>query len=670
MSKSYTLMVALLYACAPSHAQEARSFDAASAFGARASISHLSLSPDGMSVAYVTPSEGQGSAAFTLGLAKGSVPKLALTSDGKPFRLERCDWVSGERLVCTVFGLLSSNDKEIGLLPVSRVVAVNSDGTNLRLLSTRDTARTRGFQLGGGGVIDWLPDEAGAVPMVRAHLPGEANRQGKVGVGVDWIDTSTLAAREVEPPAPGGVGFLSDGRGTVRIMESVQHQHGNGQQTGILAFFYRLPGSREWRKLGDYDETNHEGFLPLAVDHDLNVAYGFKKLDGRAALYSVTLDASPREALVYENPDVDVAGLIRIGRRQRVVGVAYATDIGHARYFAPEIRDLLQALAKALPQQPLLRITDSSVDESRMLVFAGSDSDPGVYYIFDRKASRLETFLVARNQLEGVQLAKVKPIKYPAGDGVLIPGYLTLPPGHEDAKGIPAIVLPHGGPSARDEWGFDWVPQFYAARGFAVLQPNFRGSSGYGDAWFEKNGFKSWRIAIDDVLAAGRWLVSEGIADPAKLGIVGWSYGGYAALQSAVTDPTVFKAVVAIAPVTDLAALKDEHRRWTDYNLVRDFVGDGPYMHEGSPVEHADKIKVPVLLFHGSFDRTVGIDQSKHMAAKLSAAGAKCELVTFEGLDHGLEDSSARAQMLSKSAAFLRQAFGMPPEGAALPQTR
>jgi dipeptidyl aminopeptidase/acylaminoacyl peptidase len=264
-----------------------------------------------------------------------------------------------------------------------------------------------------------------------------------------------------------------------------------------------------------------------------------------------------------------------------------------------------------------------------------------------------------REPLRDLPLSQVKPITYPAADGTQIPGYLTLPVGHEDAKGLPAIVMPHGGPSARDEWGFDWLAQFYAARGFAVLQPNFRGSAGYGDEWFAKNGFRSWSVAVGDVLDAGRWLVHEGIADPAKLAIVGWSYGGYAALQSAVVDPRLYKAVVAIAPVTDLAALKQEHRDWSNYYLVSDFVGDGSYMHEGSPVEHADRIKVPVMLFHGANDRNVSVEQSKRMSEKLKAAGDKCELVTWPELDHQLEDAAARAQMLRSSDEFLRQALGM-----------
>jgi dipeptidyl aminopeptidase/acylaminoacyl peptidase len=419
-----------------------------------------------------------------------------------------------------------------------------------------------------------------------------------------------------------------------------------------------MPGSREWKPLTKYNRVDGSGMDIYAVDRDLNVAYGFKKKDGLRALYSVTLDAQPHEELIYSRTDVDVDSLIQIGRRQHVVGAEYALDSRQAAYFDPNVKSLLGALSKALPQSAL-GVMESSADEQKMLIFSGSDRDPGVYYIFDRPSKQLQTFLVARGELEGVTLATMKPVSYPASDGTSIPAFLTVPPGKESAKGLPAIVMPHGGPSSRDHWGFDYLAQFYAARGFAVIQPNYRGSTGYGDAWVAKNGFRSWPTAIGDVLDAGRWLVHEGIADPAKLAIVGWSYGGYAALQSSVVDPNVFKAVVAIAPVTDLGALKDEFYYWSDYNLISDFVGDGKTMHEGSPIEHADRIKVPVLLFHGEFDRNVSVNQSKRMAARLQAAGGRCELVTWPDLDHQLEDSAARAQMLRKSDEFLRKELAL-----------
>jgi dipeptidyl aminopeptidase/acylaminoacyl peptidase len=638
-----------------------KSFDAAAAFGARPGVADLSLSPDGKSVAYIVPTKGQGAMLLTLDLAEGSKPHIALKASGKPERLDTCHWVSNERLVCIVYGVVKSG---LGLLPFTRTVAVNRDGDSMKLLSTKSDAYTRGVQLGGGDVIDWLPDEDGAVLMSRAYLPNDhlGSRLGsdREGLAVDWMDTRNLQIKSVEFPARGAFNYLTDGRGTVRIIGR-STAGSNGRDSGIVGYSYRKPGSREWLKLGDYNSVDGSGFNPYAVDHDLNVVYGFKKKDGRGAVYTVALDGSLSENLTYSRPDVDVDDLIRIGRRNRVVGVSFATDVRHAVYFDPDIEKLMRSLSRALPRQPQLRIVDSSVDEHVLLIFAGSDDDPGVYYVFDRPAKQLRTFLVARGELEGVKLAKVKPVSYPAGDGEMVPGYLTLPPGVDDAKGLPAIVLPHGGPSDRDEWGFDWLSQYYASRGFAVLQPNFRGSAGYGDAWLHKNGFRSWRIAIGDVLDAGRWLVAQGIADPAKLCVVGWSYGGYAALQSAVTDQNLFKAVVAIAPVTDLQALKEEHRNWSDFNIVSDMIGEGAHVREGSPARNAEKIKVPVLLFHAAFDSNVDIAQSRLMVSRLESAGVKHELVTWDDLDHSLEDSDARTEMLRKSDAFLRQAIGEAP---------
>jgi dipeptidyl aminopeptidase/acylaminoacyl peptidase len=536
---------------------------------------------------------------------------------------------------------------------------VDADGKNLRLLSKRDSPYERGLQLSGGGVIDWLPNEDGALLMSRNYVSDDHEGLGSSdrGLGVDWVDTRTLAIKRVERPSENAIGYISDGRGTVRI-SAVKENKLEYVDSGVIGFRYRETGSQDWRKLSDYDTVQRSGFFPLAVDPDLNVADGFKKSDGRMALYTVTLDDSPKEKLIYAHPEVDLGNLVTIGRREHVVGVTFDTDTHHAEIFVPEIAQLLASLSKALPQHPTVRIADASTDESKLLVFAASDTDPGVYYLFDRKTHALNPLLAVRDPLVGVKLAKVKPVSYPGPDGVMIPAYLTLPPAAEDLKGLPAIVLPHGGPSARDVLGFDWLAQFYAARGFAVLQPNFRGSDGYGDSWLEKNGFKSWPIAIGDVIAAGHWLVNEGIADPAKLGIVGWSYGGYAALQSAVVEPGFFKAVVAIAPVTDLSALKTEWNGWSNAQLQRDFVGDGPAVHAGSPAEHADKIKAPVLLFHGASDSNVNIEQSKRMTARLKAAGGKCDLVTWDDLDHQLDDSTARTQMLRQSDAFLRAAFG------------
>ncbi len=659
MKICFTILCASLTSSA--FAEPQGSFDAATAFGARASVANLSLSPDGSRVAYVTPIAGQGSAIFSLGLAKDSVPTPVGKADGKPDRLAGCVWVANDRLACTAYGVTKTGAVLNDMVPFTRVFAINADGSNYQLLSRRSGPHTHGMQLGGGEIVDLLPEENGAVLMTRAYLPdantGTRTGSAAKGLGVDWVDTRTLAVKQVEPPRPDAVDYLSDGHGTIRVMALESMRNVGGYPLGIFNYFYRVTGSREWQKLSTWDMEDKSGFRPVAVDRDLNVAYGFKKTDGRFAVYSVALDGSLKETLVFARPDVDVIGLLQVGRTRRVVGASFVTDYGQDVFFDQDMEKLLASLGKALPDHPLLSVEDSSQDESKLLIRAGSDHDPGVYYIFDRNSHELRTFLVVRNELEGVKLATVRSISYPASDGTMIPGYLTLPPGVESAKGLPAIVMPHGGPASRDVWRFDYLAQFFAARGYAVLQPNFRGSTGYGDAWLEHNGFQSWRTSVGDVVDAGRWLISSGIADPSLLGIVGWSYGGYAALQSAVVAPELFKAVVAIAPVTDFAELKESRRYWSDFVLVSRYIGDGPHIRDGSPARNADKIKAPVLMFQGSYDMNVPILQSREMDARLKEAGVPHELVTWDELDHYLEDSAVRAEMLRKSDAFLRKAF-------------
>ena len=631
-------------------------FDAAAAFGALPSVSGVRLSPDGNSISYIAPT-GTGNAAYTYDPEKKGDPVLAMLASGKPERLQRCSWVSNQRLVCQIGGVVKN--AAIGILPFTRIMAVDRDGGNLQLLSTKTNDYSKQYELDGGAVLDWLPDEDGVVLMSRNYIPDDhlGSRAGsnKKGWGVDRIDTRTAKAETIEEPTFNAESYLSDGRGNIRIVARTSTVQGN-LQSGVSRYYYRKSGTREWLPL-TLQNLDRSGFSPLAVDHDRNLVYGIEIRDGREAVVSVGLDGSLEKALVYANPEVDVDELIKIGRRDRVVGVSYATDVRHAVYLDADIERLMRSLAKALPNEAGLRVIDSSFDEQKLLVLADNDDDPGVYYLFDRRTKELKTFLTVRDQLEGVKLAKVKPIKLRAADGTEIPGYLTLPPGMDNPKGLPAIVLPHGGPNARDEWRFDWLSQFFAARGYAVLQPNFRGSAGYGDRWLSSAGFQTWRVAIGDVLDSGRWLVSEGIADPNKLCILGWSYGGYAALQSAVVDPALFKAVVAIAPVTDFQQLKDEWRNFSNFYLISNQIGEGPHIREGSPSHNSDKLQVPVLMFHGTMDRNVSIMQSRIMEAKLAKSPIKHRLVVFEGLDHQLEDSAARAEVLRQSDEFMRAAW-------------
>ena len=563
-------------------------------------------------------------------------------------------------MVCNVFSLNAQAGELTGM---SRMVAANTDGLNVKLVSRRDSGQAIGYANYGGEIVDWLPGQDGAVLITKIAIP-KVNSDVTViggsfdGMGVDRVDTGTLSAQRVLPPVKSAVEYISDGHGTIRIMGVLPAVRGGEYDSRFIDYRFRPKAGGNWQLLGRYTPIGQLGFNPIAVDATEDVVYGMQKLDGRLALYKRTLVEAGTHTLVFSRPDVDVDGLIRLGRAGRIIGATFATERRQAFYFDAGLAKLAASLARALPNAPLINFEGASDDEQKLLLWAGSDTDPGRYYLLDRTTKQLKPLLLARPELNGVVLAPVKSVQVRAGDGSLVPGYLTLPPG-STGKGLPAIVMPHGGPWARDEWGFDWLAQYYANRGFAVLQPNFRGSSGYGDGWFVNNGFKSWRTAIGDVNDAGRWLVAQGIADPGKLAIVGWSYGGYAALQSNVSAPDLFKAIVAIAPVTDLAALKSQWRETSSSEQVRDLVGAGPHIVEGSPLQNIAAIRAPVLLFHGDLDQNVRVNQSKMMADRLKAAGKSVELVLYPGLQHQLDDSGVRADMLRRSDAFLRAKLGM-----------
>lgn len=634
--------------------------ETAARFGIRQSVMDISLSPSGTKVAFIAPGAEHSEVLNVVDLQNGGGIRTIISNTEQNGDLDDCEWATDTRLVCRLYGI---GRRGSVLLPFTRMLAINDDGGEVLQLSERTSDRQLYFRQDGGDVIAFdIEGDDGRILMTKQYVKertiGTRLANDKDGLGVDEIDVSNGRTKVAEQPDPMAQSYVADQDGEVRLKVR-QLSDNRGVLTGETVYMYREPGKRSWKMMGEIivDGKPLKEFEPVAVDGPRNVAYGYETLNGYSALIEVPLDGSNTGRVIMARDDVDVGSLIQIGRQKRVVGGTFQTEKRTIQYFDSELDALSKALGNALPNKPLVSIVSASADESRLLLIASSDTDPGTVYLYDKGTRQLEQLLAVREFLVDQDLAKVTPISFPASDGTQIPGYLTMPSGTE-GKNLPTIVLPHGGPAARDTWGFDWLAQFFAARGYAVLQPNFRGSAGYGEAWFGNNGYRAWDVAIGDVNDAGKWMVSEGIADPSKLAIVGWSYGGYAALQSQVADPDLYQAVVAIAPVTDLEYLRNDARAYTHYELRDKQLGSGPHIVAGSPLQHAESFKAPVALFHGERDVNVDVRHSRAMADRLKDAGKSVTYAEYDGLRHGLRDSKVRTEMLIAIDGFLARSLG------------
>lgn len=607
-------------------------------FGALPYVENISLSPDGRHVAFITPGADQANATLVQDVVTGDL-KTAASANGKPLRLSFCGWSANDRLVCGLQGVSKVEGSKWGW---SRMVSVDSDGTHVVLMGAAGAGMAS-----DGFILDWLSGTDGKILMGRfqPYLPLDIERvDTRTGVG------ESLKLRLVSNR------YWSDGKGAVRITGNFDQNFGL-DLTGGMTFRYLPSGSTDWRPFGK--NQIDQGLRPLIVDGNENAVYALQKLDGRFALYRIALDGTLKTDLVFAHPQVDVDGVETVGRDHRVIGARYYTDRKQVVYTDPAYQQLAAGLAKVLPQLPIISIGGASTDERKLLIFAASDVDPGHYFFFDRDTHRLTELAQARPQLAHQKLAPQRSLSFPASDGTMIPAYLLMPADGAGRK-LPAIVLPHGGTSERDVWGFNWIAQYFAARGYVVLQPQYRGSTGYGDDFRRGNAIKAWRTAVGDIADAGRWLIREGIGDPEKLAIFGWTWGGYAALQVNYVDPNLFKAVVAIAPPTDLRLAREANRMGRSAQFVDQLFGTVANAVEGSPIQHAASFKAPVLIFHGDQDLYVPLDYSKRMDAALRAAGKQSQLTVYPGVDNGLVDATVRADMLTQADDFIARTVGLP----------
>lgn len=482
---------------------------------------------------------------------------------------------------------------------------------------------------------------------------------------VERIDLATGESVEVQKKRRDIWEWIADGSGTIRAGIS----YASGDRWTL---YTRDPATGEIDRLAKGKTPEPDS----AVDAIYILAGGETGIivtnapTGRFGAYEYHLPSATIGAPVFEHDKADLTDVLLSADRSRVEGVLFEDDLPGIRWLDPDLQEIQRLADKTFPGK-INRIVSRNRDNGIVLIWSGSAHDPGLFYVFDRKARRMDAFAAPYDQLFERPMSEVKPIRYTARDGLSIPGYLTLPRGRE-ATNLPLIVLPHGGPFARTSFTFDpWV-QLLADRGYAVLQPNFRGSTGFGRDLVER-GYGQMGLAMQDDLDDGvDWLAGQGIVDPKRVCLVGASYGGYAAMWGAIRNPERYRCAVSFAGVSDIRAqLKHDksmffarryskiHRKKIEGEEKRDLAAV-------SPLQQAARLKVPLLLAHGERDSTVPADQSRKMLKALREAGIPVQGAFFAASGHDLENSADSADFLRRLEAFLEvhNPAGPAPAGA------
>ena len=460
---------------------------------------------------------------------------------------------------------------------------------------------------------------------------------------------------------PGDItGWMTDHAGKLRVAMRT-----DGANTSLL---YRDSEDDEFRTLitTDFRTT----FDPLMFAYDDATLWVASDL-GREEQAIYTFDPSgpapdaegARLELVFEQKGVDVGGLMHSKKRKRITGITWTTDKPQRHYLDDESRALREEIEAFFPSYEV-SITDTDDDERKFIVRTWSDRTRGAYYLYDRTSASMEKLSDVSPWIREEDMAPMAPITFTSRDGLTIHGYLTLPLDVE-SRDLPLVVIPHGGPSGRDYWGFDPEAQFLANRGAAVLQVDFRGSTGYGKAFWTA-GFKQWGRAMqDDVTDGVLWAVERGIADRERLAIYGGSYGGYAALAGATFTPDLYACAVSyVGPSNLFTLLETIPPYWKpmidmEYEMIGDPSADREMLEAVSPVFHADQIKIPLFVAQGANDPRVDKAESDQIVEAVRKAGKDVVYMVKDDEGHGFSNEENRLDFYREMERFFREHLGL-----------
>jgi dipeptidyl aminopeptidase/acylaminoacyl peptidase len=444
--------------------------------------------------------------------------------------------------------------------------------------------------------------------------------------------------------------WITDWDGKIRAATTT-----DGVNTSLL---YRKTEQSPWKAI--LTTNFKESFDPEFFSFDNQHLFGISNIGrDKAAAVEFDPETAKEVRVVYENPDADV-GRLAYSRKRKVLTLAtYKTWKQQIVFFDHATEDAYKYLEQQLPGFDVARV-GSDKEENKFVVVLTGDRTLGSYYLYDINSKDIRKLADLGPWLKADQLAEMKPIEYQSRDGLTIHGYLTLPKGR-DPKNLPVVVNPHGGPWARDDWEFNPEVQFLANRGYAVLQMNFRGSTGYGRKFFEAS-FKQWGGTMQDDISDGvNWIIQQGIADPKRVGIYGGSYGGYAVLQGLVKTPDLYAAGVDYVGVSNLFTFMNTiPPYWKPqlemmHEMVGDPVKDKDWFQEHSPALNADKIKTPLFVAQGEKDPRVNINESNQIVDALKKRGVTVEYMVKPNEGHGFHNEENRFDFYAAMEKFLEE---------------
>ena len=519
------------------------------------------------------------------------------------------------------------------------VVSVSLDGAQVDL--------TPGDKV-KADVVDMLEDDDG-------HLILSHNRRDESVFDVFRIDIAT-GAETMLAQNPGNVTtWHTDHDGKLRAAGT-----SDGVNTSLL---YREREDQDFTPI--LTTSFKEAVQPLFFTFDNRKLYvASNRGRDKAAIFEFDPAAAREGALLVESAEADIEALFHSRKRKVLTSARWVTSKVQRKFFDAHTEAMYRDIEARLPGYDVT-LTSSNKDEDKFVVAAMSDRTPGKRYLYDSNARTLELLADIAPWLPEAQLSSMEPIVFEARDGLAIHGYLTLPQGR-DPRNLPVVVNVHGGPWARDVWGFNPEVQFLANRGYAVLQVNFRGSTGYGRKFWEAS-FREWGRKMQDDLTDGvQWLIAQGVADPSRIAIYGGSYGGYATLAGLAFTPDLYACGVDYVGVSNLLTfMKSIPPYWKPFlamlqEMVGDMEKDEAMLRAASPVFSADRIKSPLLIAQGAKDPRVVKSESDQMVDAMRKRGVEVEYLVKDNEGHGFRNEENRFEFYESMERFLAKHIGAP----------